>query len=232
MTVALITAVYPSTYDTVWPLPPQDIDVDAVVVTDDPDFCAAGWRTHYLGRPGFHPNQAAKLPKCCPWLFTEARASVWVDASFRILSRSFVSAHVAWADPFALFAHPGRDCIYEEADVSRAMPKYRGQAIREQIAYYREQGHPRHYGLWEAGVMAMRHTPAVMALGQVWMNHIETFSFQDQLSLPFLLRQMGMEPQAFPVELRRLAENRPSVHHGHVMPLVPILPTGGAVLHG
>ncbi len=234
MTVSLITALYPSTYDTLHPLPPQDIDVDAVVVTDDPEFQAQGWRTHYLPRPGVHPNRAGKLPRCCPWLFTGAESSMWLDASYRILSRSFVSAHLRWAEPFAFFVHPNRDCLYTEATVSMKMEKYQGQPIEEQVALYREAGHPDHWGLWEANAIARHHTPAVKALGQVWLTHIEHYSFQDQISLPFILREMEMWPQTLPLELRRLAVNLPNVpNHNHAMVGQPrFVPSGATYLHG
>lgn len=197
---AVITALY-GAYDTLKPVVPQDgLDVDWVCVTDDPTFrgAALGWRIVYRPNPGIHPNRAAKWPKLHPELFTRAPASVWIDASFRVTSESFVRDVLAFADPIAQFVHPWRDCLYEEAEVSAGMPKYEGERIDEQAKEYRSTRHPEHWGLWAAGVIARQHTPEIIELGNVWAEEIEWWSFQDQVSQPFALRETGLRPTELP----------------------------------
>lgn len=194
----MISAVYDG-YDGVKPVLPQwGLDVEWVLVTDDPGLSAPGWRVVVRPRPGIHPNRAAKGPKFCPYEYTEAPASVWVDASFRVRSKTFVSDVLGYARPLAQFTHPWRDCVYEEAQASRDLPKYAGEPVEGQAAHYRDLGHPEHWGLWATGVIARRHTLETVRMGLAWNRQVTDWSFQDQLSQPPVLRETGIRPTALP----------------------------------
>lgn len=191
--VAVITAIY-GDYDSLKPVLGQDgLDVDWVLVTDAQVADLPGWRVVVVPRPGLHPNRAAKAPKFRPWEFTDAPASIWVDGSVSVTSPLFAAEALALADPVAQFLHPQRDCLYEEAALSTA-GKYAGEPIEAQAAHYRELGHPEHWGLWAAGVIARQHTPAVMQLGYAWAAEVARWSFQDQVSEPYVLRNLGLRP--------------------------------------
>lgn len=200
--VALITAIYDS-YDELKPTMPQrGVSVDWVLVTDDETLkdvpAVRGWRVVFEPRPGVHPNRAAKHPKYEPWKYTEAPASVWVDASFRIVSEQLAVEALSFADPIAQFAHPWRGCLYAEAKESAGLSKYAGEPVLEQAEGYRAAGHPENWGLWATGVIARRHTDAVRELGARWLAETYEWSFQDQISQPFALRETGLRPQALP----------------------------------
>lgn len=200
-TVALVTAVYDG-YDTLKPFPEQTAaSVDAVCVTDDPDLSCEGWRMIVEPRPGVHPNRAAKRPKMLPTLYSGAVRSIWIDASFEIVSRDFVAeviAHVDGSSPVAQFVHPWRDCIYDEADASIGLAKYAGEPIAEQATWHREDGHPERWGLWATGVIARWHTPAVRRFGELWLGHCNVWSFQDQISEAPALRRCNLRPVPLP----------------------------------
>lgn len=195
MSVAIITAIYDN-YDTLKPAVKQkNIDVEWICVTDDPywarDKVYRGWKCIYEPRPHLHPNRAAKTPKCLPWLYTDASASIWIDASYQVISESFAEDVLSYADPIAQFSHPWRQCAYEEADESLKLPKYEDQypLIREQ-RWCLDQiyNHPKGYGLWATGVIARKHTPQVINMGFDWLSQIYQYSYQDQLSHPNALR--------------------------------------------
>lgn len=201
-TAAVICANYDN-YDSFKGTCGQSLDdVDWVYVTDNEaigrgDVDPQGWRIVFEPRPGMHPNRAAKFPKCLPAEYTDAPCSVWVDASFQVVSDQFVTEALAWADPIAQFRHPERSCIYAEAQAS-AYAKYHGEPITEQVGHYLEAGHPQNWGLWATGVIARHHTPEVVAFGLAWLDEIDRWSFQDQLSEPFALRESGLRPTDFP----------------------------------
>jgi hypothetical protein len=200
--VAIITAITDG-YDTLKPVLPQTgCDVEWICFTDDetlPDADAAtGWTMICEPRHGRHPSREAKRPKLRPWKYTAAPASIWVDASFRVASDRFAAEALAMADPIAQFVHPWRDCLYEESAASALLPKYRGEPVIEQARTYKTRGHPEHWGLWAAGVIARRHTPRVRALGEAWAAEIGAWSFQDQVSQPYALRAVGLRPAALP----------------------------------
>jgi hypothetical protein len=199
---AILTAIYDS-YDELKPTMPQrGVSVDWVLVTDDETLkdvpTVRGWRVVYEPRPGVHPNRAAKHPKYEPWKYTDAGASVWVDASFRIVSEQLAAEALSFADPIAQFAHPWRDCLYAEAKESAGLPKYAGEPVLEQADHYSELGHPENWGLWATGVIARRHTEAVQELGARWLAETYEWSFQDQISQPYALRETGLRPMALP----------------------------------
>jgi hypothetical protein len=200
--VAIITAITDG-YDALKPVLPQaGLTVEWVCVTDGeplPDAeAAAGWTMICEPRHGRPANREAKRPKLRPWEYTAAPASIWVDASFRVVSETFAVDVLALADPIAQFAHPWRDCLYEEAAASALLPKYAAQRLAEQASYYRARGHPEHWGLWAAGVIARQHTDAVHELGTVWAREVDVWSVQDQVSQPYALREVGLRPAVLP----------------------------------
>ena len=197
---AIVTGIFGG-YDDLKPaLPQEGLDVEWVLVTDNPSIPDGhlGWRVVYEPRPGVLPVRAAKHPKFRPWEYTDAPASVWVDGSIRVLSSRFAAEALAYADPIAQFGHPDRDCIYAEAEVAASLPRYAGERILEQAAAYREAGHPEHWGLWAATVIARQHTPEVKALGEAWTAEVDRWSCEDQVSQPVILRNLGLRPAILP----------------------------------
>lgn len=194
---ALITAVYDS-YDTLKPYVPQVGLVEAVCVTDDPNLRCEGWRMVCDPQPGMHPNRAAKRPKMLPHEYTDAPASVWVDASFDITSPTFVYDVLELADPIAQFLHPNRGCLFAESLVSAPLPKYVGEPMEGQHDAYVAAGMPERWGLWSTGVIARHHTDGLAKWGQLWLDEIVRWSFQDQVSHPYVCWRTGIRPTELP----------------------------------
>ena len=120
--------------------------------------------------------------------------SVWVDGSVRIMSPSFVGdMRERLADgPWAMFIHPDRDCIYEEAQESSGMRKYRDLPIFPQVEAYRSTVPPR--GGLHACTVIVRREPVprrVVEVHDAWWAENLKWTYQDQLSLPYVLRRDG-----------------------------------------
>lgn len=204
MKIAIITAIYDH-YDSLKPVLPQETggdEVEWVCVTDyaPPQGAPQGWRIVHEPKPGVHPNLAAKTPKFFPWNYTDADMSVWIDASYRVTSPAFAQdmAAVVHSEPLAQFLHPWRDCLYDEAEASAALPKYSGLMVRAQAQAYREAGHPEHWGLWATGVIARWHCQEVKNLGSLWMFENSLWTYQDQISQPHVLRLLDLRPETLP----------------------------------
>lgn len=209
--LTVITAIYDG-YDTLKPTLEQDnVDVDWVCVTDVAPSFSNGWRIIIEPRPGQHPNVAAKRPKMLPWDYRQSELpdaehlgkSLWLDASFRVTSphmaRDICTLLKVW--PIYQFRHPWRDCIYDEADASMALPKYAHQRdiIAQQVEMYRKQGHPEHWGLWATGVIARSHMSGqIRRFGTAWLRACQEWSYQDQVSEAVHLRDQGLAPQPLP----------------------------------
>jgi len=154
------------------------------------------------GVDGRHPRLVAKEPKLRPWRYTEDDGPwIWLDGSFEVVSSTFVEEVLATSEghPISMWEHPQRDCVYDEAAFSADLPKYRTQPIVEQAAHYRAIGHPKHWGLWAAGLIVYRSRCDYLA--DLWWAEINRWGYQDQISLPIALRAAGMRPHPLPYSL-------------------------------
>lgn len=194
MTVALLTAIYDG-YDDLKELVPQDVEVETICVTDDLNLKSPSWNCVYEARGDIHPNVAAKRPKMRPWDYTNADWTIWLDASFRVISSAFVREVLEYG-PIGQIDHPDRDCLYEEAEYSAGLKKYAGLPLQEQAQSY--WPHPTHWGLWCTGLIVREHQPEIVQFGERWLDECEKWSYQDQVSEPAVLRQCGLRPATIP----------------------------------
>jgi hypothetical protein len=222
--VVIVTAIYGGV-DRLRPQVEQDITAEWLCFTDEPTLPApTPWGVIYDPPAYNHPNMAAKFHKCQPQV--SDTDVVWIDANMEVTSPSFArEALAARHEGIAVWRHPRRDCIYDEAEASLGAEgqggKYAGLPIREQVAHYRAEGHPEHGGLFACGTVAWDLSGrSVSDLGAEWLEECDRWSYQDQLSLPVVARRAGVVPGVFPVrqiERRRRGwlENRWLRIHPH-----------------
>lgn len=169
-------------------------------------------RSPWIGEPLYadegHPRRVAKGPKVNPHAYpalSDHDVVIWVDGGCHIVSDAFVSEIVeALGDaPILLSPHfDDRHCAYGEATIRP--PKYADEPLDEQVAHYRSVGFPENFGLYECGVMArnMKH-PDAAPLGAAWEEEVARWSYQDQVSLPFVLWRLEIEPAVLPQTFRK-----------------------------
>lgn len=194
MKVAVITSIYGG-YDTLKEPVEQTTDAELICITDDDSLTSPTWKIEPHTTGLGHPRLRAKVPKFMPWLFTDADFSIWVDGSAEIVWPTFVEQMLsALGDAsMAQFRHPSRDCIYDEAEASEGLLKYELLPLAGQVESYRILGHPEHWGLWATGVIVRRHDDKQKELGAEWLRECNLWTYQDQLSEPFLLRRLGID---------------------------------------
>jgi hypothetical protein len=93
----------------------------------------------------------------------------------------------------AMRRHSQRNCIYIEAAHCKQFRKGDPSRIDNAIARYQAEGHPAESGLWMAGIILRRHTPAIKAFNLEWWNEITSGTVRDQISLPVVLRRLGLK---------------------------------------
>lgn len=123
--------------------------------------------------------------------------TIWIDSTITLTdARRFVAECLSSLEgkEIALFRHPERTGIVEEASVSEAMPKYRGQRIVEQAMGYVREGMP--LGTLYAGGVVARSAPLI-DFGTTWIGEMR-LSLQDQISLPYALWKHGITPGIIP----------------------------------
>jgi hypothetical protein len=198
------TAIYGG-YDTLKPHPDHDGIAEWICYTDDADLACEGWDVRHEPLEQFpHPRLAAKWWKCHPP--SQYESSTWVDGSLLITDSAFFDE---MNDPLyrgadiVLFAHPDRTSIIDEAQVSMMMQKYAGLPVMEQAKYYvADWGWPDNE-LWASTTMARDHNASVLQMGAAWFAENEHWTYQDQISLPPLLRRYQLTPAPLPHSLWR-----------------------------
>lgn len=204
--VSFISAIYGKYEFVKSPVTQVDVVVDEwVLVTDEPEIEAPGWRVVVEPRPHLHPNVAAKIPKFRPDLYVSSPNSIWIDAS------SIVQPSLAFATLLALehswtmamFPHPNRSRISDEVTASRGLPKYDDLPLEKQVQHYFDNGYPDGHSLWASGVIgrsaANRELDA--EIGDEWLFEVSRWGFQDQLSLPYILWKHNAQPAKIGTDL-------------------------------
>ena len=222
MHALVYTAIF-GDYDTLKQPVRQDESCEFVCFTDMSLPSRVGaWRVIRVRRdPASHPRMQAKRFKLLShkifprgrlaWRYApfslrrRADMSIWIDASLQIKSAEFVRdmrVNLGERD-WAMFAHPERDCIYDEANASLTMLKYKGLPLLPQVEAYKPVVPP-HGGLYACTVVVRREPASrrVMEVDERWWNENLHWTYQDQLSLPYVLRTLGGgEPQDIPGNL-------------------------------
>ena len=212
--VAVYTTIFGG-YASLYPLPKQSVDADFFCLTDhlDPMYATASsvnvesqkWKLIPVEYPttDLPSRLRAKFFKLFPWeAFTldQYDILIYIDGSIEITSPDFVRHCLdALGDQdMALYRHPQRDCIYDEAIASKPLNKYQSQNIDAQICFYTSI-FPRHGGLYACGVMVRRiQSASVRELMARWWWEIIKWTYQDQLSFPVVCKLSGFTPNTFP----------------------------------
>ena len=204
--VCIYTAIYGG-YDVLKPQPKYE-GVSYLCFTDVLPKADYNWNISLVqpSRLNEHPRYLAKRFKCCPhhWVSRAFDFTIWIDGSIVLKNLDFVSRAVEalTSSPFGLIPHPVNNCIYDEARGSLNIPKYSNQPIREQIEHYQSLGYPIKNGLGAGGVIVRRgNDPCAEKIGEEWLYENLIWSYQDQISLPFVLWRNGQWYDALPFEL-------------------------------
>lgn len=197
MKVTTICSVYGG-YDNPPPIGDQSIEFDQVLVTDN--LVVESNRMMLVEhRQHTHPRLAAKHAKCLPWEYSSADIIIWIDGSIRLTSNSILEYLVQQSEGHLIsqYVHPVRDDILDEADASFPMLKYQGQSVHEQAHYYLSNGLPRNWGLWATGLIVYRPhlgKGLLHRFGSDWLNEQIRWTYQDQISQPYVLYRHGLRP--------------------------------------
>jgi len=182
--IAAVCAVY-GEYDLIPPVP-AGFD-DCVLVTDRP--VRTGWR-NVIEPSALHPRLAAKRPRVRPDLYTDCESSVWMDGTAHLRDARFSALAQELLQEYELVVwdHPeDRSCFLEEARHCFDWPKYRDGPLLEQADHYLREGMPLGFGLWATGCMAREHTERMKRFGDAWLEEMERWTIQDQVSLPYVV---------------------------------------------
>jgi hypothetical protein len=146
------------------------------------------------------PCRNAKIHKVLAHMyFPDVAVTLWVDGNIILKAPidKLVEECLQTSD-MAIFRHPERDCIYDEAEYCIANRLDNPETIKAQMTRYRAAGYPPHNGLALAGVLLRRHTPAMAALNNTWWAEICAGSRRDQLSFNYAVHTQSLKLNLIP----------------------------------
>lgn len=125
-------------------------------------------------------------------LFPQYEYIFWHDANHQLKVDPYKILEEYGNLDLLLFKHPDRDCIYKEMKAVEGwldlLPN-----TQTQEEYYRKEGMPEEYGLYEMTCFVKRNVPAVMKLELMWWEQICKYSSRDQCSFMYCLWKMQNE---------------------------------------
>lgn len=168
-------------------------ELSHVCFTDKP-IEADGWEVRPLLETFDDPVKTARFHKTIGMNLL-GEDTLWQDAKV-----SFVQdpINLVTDRDISLFLHPKRDCIYQEGRRVLELSKATPEDINRQLAAYNKLGFSAHSGLYETCVVFRKHNPSIMRLNELWWQHISQYSKRDQISLPFVVKELGIEVDTYP----------------------------------
>ena len=125
--------------------------------------------------------------------------SLWMDANMQISSKELyeiVDQRIEEGYPIYQVLHPREDCIYDEIRYGYLGRKVSLKEARRQFNHLKKEGFPRHYGLYENGLLLRKHNDAItIAISEKWWNEYQLYSHRDQFSLSYVYWLNSIKPR-------------------------------------
>lgn len=182
----------------------ESSSVDFVCFTDSDDVTSGTWTIRRIEpRLPLDPIRSARHLKVRgPELLTEYDESLWIDNSV-LLKQSPEELLEAWLSEtdLALPRHSYRDSVLAEFDIVATQGYDDPSRVYEQLIHYStiEPDVLTEVPYWTA-ILARRHTPAVFAGMNMWMDHILRYSRRDQLSVNFVFNALALPVTPFAID--------------------------------
>lgn len=135
----------------------------------------------------------SRAPKILSHLYSDTEYSIWIDGNMSLLKppEKIIKRYLGDHD-LAVFQHPKRDCIYDEAMRCAKANLDEPETIIEQVSRYEKTGYAKHKGLCECGVLIRRHTKKVIEFNNYWWSEYTRGSVRDQISFMYSVERVGL----------------------------------------
>lgn len=122
--------------------------------------------------------------------FSNYKYSIYLDANLEIYSElASLSAYTNNPFGLALYRHPTRDCIYNEAKACVILGKAKKKNTRAQMKKYQTLGMPAHYGMCECNAIVRENAneKCFLLMNEWWQEFQKSAVKRDQLIFPYIL---------------------------------------------
>lgn len=141
------------------------------------------------------PRQQSRLYKMVPnRYFKDYDYHIYLDGSFELMESpdALINKYLKEHD-LAVFEHPYRFGLYEEADYCAFFKKELKDKINKQMEFIMSEGYPFGNGLTENGVILRRNNEKVREFNEFWFKHYTEFSTRDQLCFCYCAWKLKMK---------------------------------------
>jgi len=154
---------------------------------------SAVWEQRDAHTESSSSRRNSRAPKMLSHKYCDTLHSLWIDGniSLRLSAPDIVREWLKDHD-LAVFKHPERNCIYDEASFCASLLLDDPAIIGAQAEKYRKLGYPPGNGLAECSCIARRHTPEVEKFNEMWWQEYNDGSVRDQLSFMFVAAKSGI----------------------------------------
>jgi glycosyltransferase involved in cell wall biosynthesis len=159
--------------------------VEYIAFTDQK---SSQWKTRKPCDKFKEPVMNAKIHKILTHKYTDLPYIVWMDGNCKLKQDPHELIKLMGDEDFAFFTHPGRDCIYDEADTCVQLKKGNPKELAEQIREYAKQEHAPHSGLCELTCFIRKNNPKSNLEFEKWWAEICRYSNRDQVSFPLIFK--------------------------------------------
>jgi len=164
--------------------PPEIVEpgVRYVCISDEFYSCPP-WELWPAWKPYKSEARNSRIPKILSHLFFDSEYTIYHDGSFVLKEKPSVLVDTLLSDSdIAMFRHPCRSSVYQEAGVCEREKIGAGPEMAAQIERYRAIGLGD--GLWAGGFIARRNTTSSANLNEMWWREFLAGSTRDQIALP------------------------------------------------
>jgi hypothetical protein len=134
------------------------------------------------------PVMNAKIHKILSHKYCDNPYIMWIDGNIKLKKDPRELVKLMGDNDFAFFKHPGRDCLFDEADFCVQLGKGNRFEIAEQIKEYAKMNFPANAGMCEMTVFIRKNTPKANEVFERWWAEICRYSERDQISFPVVFR--------------------------------------------
>ena len=141
------------------------------------------------------PTQLNRKIKMLPFKYLpDYDYTLYVDGNIKIMDAITPLIKEMGNHALGIHYHRNRDCIYDELVRVEYLRKADMTIARRQVADYKEQGYPRHHGLYENTILIRKHNDqSTCLLMEAWWQEYIKYPTRDQLSLPYIIWKLGYD---------------------------------------
>lgn len=128
----------------------------------------------------------SRIQKILAHKYIDTEYSIYIDGNIRLIEdpKKLIEKHLKDHD-IAVFKHPTRNCIYDEAIECAKRGLDLEDVIIGQVKDYSKNEYPKDKGLCECGVIFRRHNDKVEKLNNAWWAEYCVHSRRDQISFMY-----------------------------------------------